>query len=231
LKKINIAIDGYSSCGKSTLAKQLAAHLGYIYIDSGAMYRAITLHAVQSGFYEEKQLQKQALINSLPQVDVSFANTPQLKNVIMLNGKAVETEIRQLSVSNKVSEIAAIPEVRLKLVELQRKMAQGGGIVMDGRDIGTHVMPNAELKLFMTASPEIRAQRRFNEMQQKGITGSYEDVLQNLAERDRIDSTRETNPLRQAADAIVIDTSHLTMEVQFDKTLALVNEVLEKVQN
>jgi len=231
LKKINIAIDGYSSCGKSTLAKQLAAHLGYIYIDSGAMYRAITLHALQSGFYEEEQLQKQALINSLPQVDVSFANTPQLKNVIMLNGKAVETEIRQLSVSKKVSEIAAIPEVRLKLVELQRKMAQGGGIVMDGRDIGTHVMPNAELKLFMTASPEIRAQRRFNEMQQKGITGSYEDVLQNLAERDRIDSTRETNPLRQAADAIVIDNSHLTMEVQFDKTLALVNEVLEKVQN
>jgi cytidylate kinase len=231
LKKINIAIDGYSSCGKSTLAKQLAAHLGYIYIDSGAMYRAITLHALQSGFYEEEQLQKQALINSLPQVDVSFANTPQLKNVIMLNGKAVETEIRQLNVSNKVSEIAAIPEVRLKLVELQRKMAQGGGIVMDGRDIGTHVMPNAELKLFMTASPEIRAQRRFNEMQQKGIAGSYEDVLQNLAERDRIDSTRETNPLRQAADAIVIDNSHLTMEVQFDKTLALVNEVLEKVQN
>jgi len=227
LKKINIAIDGYSSCGKSTLAKQLAAHLGYIYIDSGAMYRAITLHAVQSGFYEEKQLQKQALINSLPQVDVSFANTPQLKNVIMLNGKAVETEIRQLSVSNKVSEIAAIPEVRLKLVELQRKMAQGGGIVMDGRDIGTHVMPNAELKLFMTASPEIRAQRRFNEMQQKGITGSYEDVLQNLAERDRIDTTRLTNPLKQADDAIVIDNSNLSMIEQFEYALRLVLAVVQ----
>lgn len=184
---------------------------------------------MQSGFYNGELIQKQALINSLPKVDVCFANTPQLKNVIMLNGKAVEAEIRQLSVSNKVSEIAAIPEVRLKLVELQRKMAQDGGIVMDGRDIGTHVMPDAELKMFMTATLEIRAQRRFDEMQQKGITGSFEDVLKNLAERDRIDSTRATNPLRQAADAIVIDTSHLTMKVQFDESLALVNEVLEKV--
>lgn len=227
MKKINIAIDGYSSCGKSTLAKQLAAHLGYIYIDSGAMYRAITWHAMLSGFFENDVLQKQALINSLPAVDVSFANTPELKNVIMLNGKAVESDIRQMSVSNKVSEVAAIPEVRLKLVELQRKMAQGGGIVMDGRDIGTHVMPDAELKLFMTASPEIRAQRRFDEMQQKGIKGSYEDVLENLAERDRIDTTREINPLRQAEDAIVLDNSHLTMNQQFEKALALVEKVRE----
>lgn len=186
---------------------------------------------MQSGFYDGEQLQKHALVNSLPQVDVSFANTDQSKNIIVLNGKAVETEIRQMSVSNKVSEIAAIPEVRLKLVELQRKMAQGGGIVMDGRDIGTHVMPDAELKMFMTASPEIRAQRRYDEMQQKGIKGSYEDVLQNLAERDRIDTTRATNPLKQAADAIVIDTSHLTMKMQFDKALDLVNEVLERVKN
>jgi CMP/dCMP kinase len=229
LKKINIAIDGYSSCGKSTLAKQLAAHLGYIYIDSGAMYRAITRHAMLSGFFENDVLQKQALIDSLSQVDVSFANTPHLRNVIMLNGKAVETEIRQMSVSKKVSEIAAIPEVRLKLVELQRKMAQGGGIVMDGRDIGTHVMPNAELKLFMTASPEIRAQRRYDEMQKKGIQGSYEDVVANLAERDWIDTTRETNPLRQAKDAIVIDNSHLTMDQQFEKALTLVEEVRKKV--
>jgi CMP/dCMP kinase len=225
LKKINIAIDGYSSCGKSTLAKQLAAHLGYIYIDSGAMYRAITWHAMLSGFFENDVLQRQALIDSLPEVEVSFENTPQLKNVIMLNSKAVETEIRQMSVSSKVSEVAAIPEVRLKLVELQRKMAQGGGIVMDGRDIGTHVMPNAELKLFMTASPEIRAQRRFDELQRKGIKGSYEDVVKNLAERDHIDTTRETNPLRQAVDAVVIDNSNLSMEEQFEYALGLISEV------
>jgi len=226
LKKINIAIDGYSSCGKSTLAKQLAAHLGYIYIDSGAMYRAITWHAMLSGFFKDGRLQNQELIDSLKNVNVRFANTPQLKNVIMLNDKAVESEIRQMSVSNNVSEVAAIPEVRLKLVELQRKMAADKGVVMDGRDIGTHVMPAAELKLFMTASPEIRAQRRFNEMQQKGITGTLEEVMKNLAERDHVDTTRATNPLRQASDAIVIDNTHLNTEEQFNLALKLVESRL-----
>jgi CMP/dCMP kinase len=226
LKKINIAIDGYSSCGKSTLAKQLAAHLGYIYIDSGAMYRAITWHAMLSGFFKDKQLRKQALIDSLEKVNVSFANTPQLNNVIMLNGKAIESEIRQMEVSNNVSEVAAMPEVRNKLVELQRKMAADKGVVMDGRDIGTHVMPNAELKLFMTASPEIRAKRRFDEMQQKGIKGSLEEVMQNIAERDRIDTTRATNPLRQAGDAIVIDNTHLNTEEQFNLALKMVESRL-----
>lgn len=226
MKKINIAIDGYSSCGKSTLAKQLAAHLGYIYIDSGAMYRAVALFAIQEGFYMDHVLNKQALVNALDKIDVRFTNNEAQKNTILLNGSPVETEIREMRVSEKVSDVATIPEVRHKLVELQRKMAKDKGVVMDGRDIGTHVLPDAELKLFMTASPKIRAQRRYDEMQKKGMAASYKEVFDNLAERDLMDSSRATNPLMQAKDALVVDNSHLTMEEQFDLALNLAKEKL-----
>jgi len=221
---INIAIDGYSSCGKSTLAKQLAAHLGYIYIDSGAMYRAVTLFAMENQLFNSEKLDLAALLKKLPEIDVRFDRSETGHNQILLNGKPVENKIRDMRVSERVSEIAAIPEVRHKLVKLQQAMAAEKGVVMDGRDIGTHVMPDAELKLFMTASPEIRAQRRYDELKGKGMDVSYEEVLKNLSERDETDSNRATNPLRQAKDAIVLDNSHLTPDAQFNRAVELVKE-------
>ncbi|TPD70708.1 (d)CMP kinase [Flavobacterium microcysteis] len=225
-KKITIAIDGFSSTGKSTLAKQLAKHLGYIYVDTGAMYRAVTLYAMQHDFISDTQFDKKALIDKLPKISLQFLFNPDLGYAeIFLNEKNVETEIRTLEVSNFVSRIAEISEVRAKLVEQQQNMGKNKGIVMDGRDIGTVVFTDAELKLFMTASPETRAQRRYEELIQKGQDVTYEEVLKNVQERDYIDTHREDSPLVKADDAIEIDNSHLSIQEQFDKVLGLVNTV------
>lgn len=206
------------------MAKQLAEELGYIYIDSGAMYRAIALFAMESGLYQNGDLNRDKLISELENVTVQFKRNAQGKNEVVLNGNPVESEIRKMAVSERVSEIAAIPEIRTKLVKLQQAMATDKGVVMDGRDIGTNVIPDAEVKLFMTASPEIRAQRRYDELKGKGMDVSYDEVLKNLADRDETDSNRETNPLRQADDAIVLDNSHLTMGEQFEKAVNIIKE-------
>lgn len=223
---INIAIDGYSSCGKSTLAKQLASHLGFIYIDSGAMYRAITLFALNSGLYEREKLNREKLLDALDDVRVEFKRNGSGTAPVLLNGKEVEDEIRQMRVSEKVSEIAAIPEVRQKLVRMQQEMAAKKGVVMDGRDIGTHVIPDAEVKLFMTAKPEVRAQRRFDELKGKGLDVTFEEVLENLRSRDEQDTTRETNPLRKADDAIEFDNSEIGLDAQFDYALEIVKKAI-----
>jgi CMP/dCMP kinase len=226
LKKITIAIDGYSSTGKSTLAKQLAKQLGYVYVDTGAMYRAVTLFAMQNGYIQADTFDKQSLINSLPFIKLRFQFNPELGFVEMyLNDANVENEIRTLEVSNFVSKIAEVSEVRAKLVEQQQAMGNKKGIVMDGRDIGTVVFPDAELKIFMTASPDTRAQRRYDELQSKGQNVSYEEVLKNVQERDYIDTHRDDSPLMKAEDAIEIDNSHLSREEQFDMVLTLVNDV------
>jgi cytidylate kinase len=226
MKKITIAIDGFSSTGKSTLAKQLAKHLGYIYVDTGAMYRAIALFAMQNGYISKDFLDKESLVNSLPAIKLHFEFNAELGFAEMyLNGVNVEKEIRTIEVSSFVSKIAEISEVRAKLVEQQQEMGKNKAIVMDGRDIGTVVFPDAELKIFMTASPETRAQRRFDELQAKGDAVTYEEVLQNVQERDYIDTHRVDSPLVMAEDAIEIDNSYLTREEQFDAVLELVEEI------
>jgi CMP/dCMP kinase len=228
MKKITIAIDGFSSTGKSTLAKQLAKHLGYVYVDTGAMYRAVTLFAMQNNCIGIEFLDKDKLINSLPSIKLHFKFNTDLGFAEMyLNDVNVETEIRTLEVSSFVSTIAAISEVRSKLVEQQQEMGAAKGIVMDGRDIGTVVFPNAELKIFMTAGADTRAQRRFDELQAKGDLVSYEDVLKNVVERDYIDTHREDSPLVMAEDAIEIDNSYLDRKEQFDVVLELINDVLQ----
>lgn len=225
-KKITIAIDGFSSTGKSTLAKQLAKELGYIYVDTGAMYRAVTLYAMQHDFIDVAHFDKESLIQKLPKVTLQFLFNPDLGFAEMyLNEKNVETEIRTLAVSNFVSRIAEVSEVRSKLVEQQQHMGKNKGIVMDGRDIGTVVFKDAELKLFMTASASTRAKRRFDELTEKGQDVTYEEVLKNVEERDYIDTHREDSPLVKADDAIEIDNSHLSIQEQFDKVLDLVNKV------
>ena len=211
-ERIQIAIDGHSSTGKSTLAKALAKHLGVLYLDSGAMYRAVALHQIRHN------LNDQELINQLDDIEVSFNS----QNEICLNGVVVENEIRKMEVSNKVSGVAQIPEVRKKLVELQQKVPQS--VVMDGRDIGTVVFPSARLKLFMTARPEIRAQRRYNELIAKGDKVSLEEVLENLKSRDFQDENRATDPLRAAADAIYFDNSDLSLDQQLEKAIQLYQE-------
>lgn len=222
-KKITIAIDGFSSTGKSTLAKQLAAHLGYAYVDTGAMYRAITVHAMDNGFIAEDYFNKEGLIDSLRDVTLQFLYNPDLEFAeIYLDEENVEGRIRSLPVSNLVSRVAEVSEVRARLVEQQKHMGENKGVVMDGRDIGTVVFPNAELKLFMTASPETRARRRFDELTAKGDNVTFEAVLKNVQERDYIDSHRQDSPLVKASDAIEIDNSHLTIREQFDKVLSLV---------
>jgi CMP/dCMP kinase len=227
LKKITIAIDGFSSTGKSTLAKQLAKHLGYIYVDTGAMYRAVSLFAMQNGYISTSDFNKQKLIENLPFINLEFIYNSELGFAEMyLNTSNVENEIRTLEVSSFVSKIAEISEVRSKLVEQQQEMGKNKGIVMDGRDIGTVVFPDAELKIFMTASAETRAQRRFDELQAKGDEVSYEDVLKNVQERDYIDTHRDDSPLVIANDAIEIDNSYLTREEQFQAVLELVQEVI-----
>ena len=228
MKKITIAIDGFSSTGKSTLAKRLAKHLGYTYVDTGAMYRAVTLYAMQHNFISEKNINKEGLINHLKNIEISFAFNKSLGFAeVYLNGINVENEIRTLEVSNYVSKVAAIPEVRRKLVEQQHKMGKDKGLVMDGRDIGTVVFPDAELKLFLTASSETRAQRRFKELIDRGEKVLFDDVLKNVEERDYIDSHRKDSPLVKADDAVEIDNSRMTKEEQFETVLKLVNTKLQ----
>ena len=227
MKKITIAIDGFSSTGKSTLAKELAKHLGYIYVDTGAMYRAVTLFSMQNGFISKDFLDKDSLINSLSNIKIYFQFNSDLGFAEMyLNSENVEKEIRTIEVSSFVSKIAEISEVRSKLVEQQQEMGKNKAIVMDGRDIGTVVFPDAELKIFMTASPETRAQRRFDELQAKGDDVSYQEVLANVQERDYIDTHRVDSPVVMAEDAIEIDNSYLTREEQFEVVLELANEII-----
>jgi cytidylate kinase len=223
LKKITIAIDGFSSTGKSTLAKELAKHLGYIYVDTGAMYRAVTLFAMQNGYIGVDFFDKQSLINSLPYIKLVFQFSPDLGFAEMyLNDVNVEIEIRTIEVSSFVSKVAEIPEVRSKLVEQQKEMGKNKGIVMDGRDIGTVVFPDADLKIFMTASANTRAQRRYDELIQKGDLVTFDEVLKNIEERDYIDTHREDSPLVMAKDAIEIDNSDITKQEQFEKVLKLI---------
>lgn len=208
MNKINIAIDGHSSCGKSTMAKWLAQKVGYIYVDTGAMYRAVTLYALRNGLMDKPEVLKQ----HLSEMTISFTLNAEGKPETYLNGENVEKEIRSLIVSNNVSPIATLPFVRSFLVEQQQAIAQNKGVVMDGRDIGTVVLPDAELKIFVTASAEVRARRRYNEMIAKGDSVSFEDVLKNVQERDYIDSHREVSPLRPAEDAIILDNSNHSVE-------------------
>jgi cytidylate kinase len=228
LEKITIAIDGFSSTGKSTLAKQLAKELEYVYVDTGAMYRAVTYFAMQNQLIGADFFDKKTLIEALPNIQLEFKFNSDLGfGEMYLNGENIEKQIRTIEVSNFVSKVAEVSEVRSKLVEQQKEMGKNKGIVMDGRDIGTVVFPDAELKIFMTASAETRAQRRFDELQQKGDNVSYEEVLKNVVERDHIDTHREDSPLVIANDAIEIDNSYLTREEQFTAVLELVNDVVK----
>ena len=225
MKKIIIAIDGFSSCGKSTMAKDLAREIGYIYIDSGAMYRAVTLYCLKHGLFQDDTLNTERLKAELPDLDIAFKlNHETGRPQTDLNGELVENDIRTLAVSAKVSIVAALGFVREAMVRLQQQMGREKGIVMDGRDIGTMVFPDAELKIFVTASPEIRARRRFDELQAKGEPGSYEEILHNVEERDRIDTNRAVSPLRKADDAIELDNSHLTIQEQKEWLLARFRE-------
>ena len=228
-KKIIIAIDGHSSCGKSTVAKELAKLLGYIYIDSGAMYRVVTLFGIRNGLINNKIPDEKKLTEALKQVKITFRWDEKTgKNTTYLNGENVEEEIRQVAVSENVSPVSAIAGVRAEMVKQQRENGKNKGIVMDGRDIGTVVFPDAELKIFMTASPEIRAKRRFDELQGKGQQVDFDEILKNVIERDRIDSTRETSPLRKADDAVVLDNSNLTRKEQLNWVIEKVKAITEK---
>lgn len=215
MRKIIIAIDGHSSCGKSTMAKALARELGYIYVDTGAMYRACTLFAIRNGLFNGDTLDADRLASLLPTIEVGFqlCEATGLPHVT-LNGEDVEEAVRTMEVSTKVSPVAALPAVRTAMTTQQQRMGETKGIVMDGRDIGTVVFPQAELKVFVTARPEVRAQRRFDELQAKGQAVSFEEILHNVQERDRIDSTRAVAPLRPAEDALILDNSDLTREAQ-----------------
>ncbi|RTY88593.1 (d)CMP kinase [Flavobacterium sp. RSP15] len=229
-KKITIAIDGFSSTGKSTLAKQLANHFGYVFVDTGAMYRAVTFFAMQKGYVSATFFDKQALINSLSNIKLQFKFNTDLGFAEMyLNDVNVETEIRTIEVSSFVSKVAEVSEVRSKLVEQQKEMGKDKAIVMDGRDIGTVVFPDAELKIFMTSSASTRAKRRYDELVQKGDSITYEKVLKNVEERDYIDTHREDSPLIMADDAIEIDNSHLNRKEQFELVLELVNEITKTI--
>jgi cytidylate kinase len=227
-KLITIAIDGFSSTGKSTLAKKLANKLGYVYVDTGAMYRAIALYAMNNELVENENIDKKGLIASLDRIELNFKYKAGLGfSEIYLNGENIESQIRSIEVSNLVSKVAAISEVRIKMVAQQHTMGLDQGIVMDGRDIGTVVFPKAELKLFMTASAEIRAQRRFEEMIEKGETVSYEAVLDNVITRDYLDTTRKDSPLVQAEDAIEIDSNTLNVEETFNLAYELAHQIIE----
>ena len=224
MRKITIAIDGYSSTGKSTVAKQLADWLGYVYVDSGAMYRAITLYAMRNGIISDNNFNTEELIAALPEIRLEFRKKENGKPEMHLNGENIEKAIRTMEVSEFVSPIAAVPEVRRKLVKLQHQLGEDKGVVMDGRDIGTVVFPNAELKIFMTASAEERAGRRFKELVVRGDKVRYEDVLENVTDRDYMDTTRADSPLKKAADAIEIDNSEMNLEDQFHIILQLAKD-------
>lgn len=228
-KKIIIAIDGHSSCGKSTMAKSIAQALGYIYIDSGAMYRVATLVALRKGLINNGKPDVEKIVAAVKDIEITFQWDEKTgRNTTFLNGENVEEEIRRLEVSQNVSPISTIAGVRHELVKQQRENGREKGIVMDGRDIGTVVFPDAELKIFMTASPEIRAQRRYDELAAKGEKVNFQEILQNVEGRDKIDSTRETSPLRKADDALVLDNSHMTREEQLEWTLEKVKEITKK---
>ena len=225
MPKITIAIDGFSSTGKSTIAKQLADWLDYIYVDTGAMYRAITLFAMRNNFISETSFNRQALIDSLDQVMISFKKNPETTiSEVYLNGENVEKQIRTLEVSSFVSPVATVSKVRKKLVAQQQEMGDAKGVVMDGRDIGTVVFPNAELKIFLDASAQTRAERRYKELLDRGDKVVFEDVLKNVVDRDRIDSTRKDSPLVKAKDAIEIDNSEMNLEDQFHIILQLAKD-------
>ncbi|MBQ9092555.1 MAG: (d)CMP kinase [Prevotella sp.] len=228
MKKITIAIDGHSSCGKSTMAKQLAKQLGYIYVDTGAMYRAVTLYAMRNGLItEDNNVDNDGLRSRMSQIAISFKfNETTGRPDTYLNGERVEDKIRGIEVSNHVSPVAAIPFVRRAMVDMQREMGKEKGIVMDGRDIGTTVFPDAELKVFVTASAEVRAKRRYDELSQKGMPADYEEILKNVQERDYIDSHREVSPLRPAEDAVILDNSDMTIPEQQEWLLSKAKAML-----
>lgn len=217
MKKIIVAIDGYSSSGKSTMARQLAREVGYLYVDSGAMYRAVTLYALRNGLARRGEgVDEAALVARLPEIEITFRLASDSTQHTHLNGEDVEKEIRLMEVSDLVSPVAAIPEVRHRLTALQQSYGADKGIVMDGRDIGTAVFPDAEMKVFVNASPEVRAQRRVDELRAKGEKVNYDEVYANVCERDRIDTTRKESPLRKAPDALLLDNDHLTREEQME---------------
>ena len=227
-KNIKIALDGHSSCGKSTLAKQLAAHYGFLFIDTGAMYRAVALYAIENGIINDDDvIDEKRLKNEMDKINISFKNSNG-KNRTLLNSEDVEDKIRQIRVSSKVSKIAAMPFVREKMVSLQRKISENSSVVMDGRDIGTVVFPNAEVKFFVTASLEIRAQRRYKELFEKGEIVDLEQIKQSISQRDFLDSTREISPLKKADDAIELDNSFMTREEQFDFAVKIIDKDLQK---
>lgn len=217
MNKIIIAIDGFSSCGKSTMAKALARNIGYLYFDSGAMYRAVALYCMQNGLVKEGTIDSEALRGKMKEIQITFTADPESKNSIThLNGIDVEHEIRSLEVSRYVSQVAALDFVRSEMVEQQREMGKKKGIVMDGRDIGTTVFPDAEMKVFVTASAEVRAQRRYDELTARGDKADYNEILENVLQRDHIDQTRAVSPLKRAEDALLLDNSNLTREEQMD---------------
>ena len=227
MSKITVAIDGYSSCGKSTLAKALAQKLNYSYIDTGAMYRAVTLYGLRNDIIKNSVVDKKKLLECLNDIEVSFTyNTVTKTSEVFLNGEHVEKEIRSMQVANNVSAISSIKEVREKMVILQREMGKNKGVIMDGRDIGTHVFPNAELKLFMTADNDVRTQRRLDELSSKGEHHTFEDVKRNLEKRDHDDTTRKENPLIKADDAVILDNTKLNKEEQLNFVLKLINDLL-----
>jgi cytidylate kinase len=224
--RVTIAIDGFSSCGKSTLAKAMAKELHYIFIDSGAMYRAVTLFCFRRGWVSRNNIDTESIIGGLEQVELHFERNAERKLEIFLNGENVEKDIRTLEISSLVSQVSAIREVRVKLVTEQRRMGQKGGVVMDGRDIGSVVFPQADLKLFVTARPEVRAERRFLELRATDPEVTMDEVRKNLSERDHLDSTRQESPLIQTPDAIVLDNSDMTPEEQLEFALNQVNSLL-----
>ena len=226
-KKINIAFDGFSSCGKSTLAKAVARELNYIYLDTGAMYRTVTLFALKNGYLKNGKLDEEALVSHLKNLYVSFKYNPdKMSSEAYLNGQNVEKEIRSMQVSNGVSQVSNVKQVREKLVKLQQRYAEAKGIVMDGRDIGTVVLPEAELKFFMIADEKIRAQRRFKQLKTMGVETTLAEVEKNIQQRDKFDTEREHDPLKQADDAIVLDNTDLTEEEQFQFVLAHVHKIV-----
>lgn len=230
MKKTTIAIDGFSSCGKSTMAKDLAKKLGYVYVDTGAMYRAVTLYAMRNGLFNADGSVKTAdLERQMNKINITFKlNKTAERPDTYLNNELVENDIRTLEVSNHVSQIAAVPFIREAMVAQQQRMGKDKGVVMDGRDIGTTVFPEAELKVFVTASAEVRAQRRYDELKEKGMPADFNDILKNVQERDYIDSHREVSPLRKAPDAIELDNSHMTITEQSAWLMELVKQKIEE---